>query len=222
MKLFRQELIELPRCILDESNNTHQYLTPDNKKYPSVTTMLAKTKDPNDEKSLLEWRESIGPAVANYIMSTAAKIGRETHKLNENYINMLPNKSKFSLLSLAHHRNFIKYLNKTSNIYGVEAKLFSHKLRLAGTADLIAEYDGKLSLIDYKTKRSQQSKEWLSDYFIQTTAYSIMWEEITKSKIEQLVILVSSEQNTIQEFIETPKNYLNALDAKLIKFNKMR
>lgn len=222
VKLFRQELVELPECKLDPSHNTHVYITPDKRKYPSVTTMLSKTKDEKDQKSLSDWRKRMGESVAKYIMITAGAIGRETHRLNENYINMIKDNHNYSLLSVAHHRNFIKYLNKISTIYGVEARLFSDKLRLAGTADLIAEYNGKLSILDYKTKRSSQSRDWMTDYLVQATAYSVMWEEMTGDKIEQIVILVSSEQNTTQEFIESPDDFKNILNLKMAKFDSMR
>ena len=125
----------------------------------------------------------------------------------------------YSLLSLAHHKKFIPYLNKIKNVFGVEPKLFSEEMGLAGTADLVAEYNGKISIIDYKTKRSKQRKEWMHDYFIQTAAYAKMWEELTGKPIEQLVILASSEQDTIQEFISEPKNYSNALVQRLLLFH---
>ena len=99
------------------------------------------------------------------------------------------------------------------------AKLFSSEMGLAGTAYLVTEYEGKLSIIDYKTKRSKQKKEWMIEYFIQTAAYAKMWEELTGQSIEQLVILASSEQNTLQEFISEPKNYYNALAQRLILFH---
>ena len=215
MKLFRHRIIELPKCILDDSAGAHIYVTPDGKKLRSVTTMLSRTKPSTDKKQLTAWRDRVGSSVAEYIMKTSAIIGTETHKLNENYINMEYDFYNYSLLSYAHHRKFIPYLNKIKNVFGVEPKLFSNKMGLAGTADLVAEYEGKLSIIDYKTKRSKQKKEWMHEYFIQTTAYAKMWEEITGQQIEQLVILASSEQNTIQEFISKPKLHLNALEQRL-------
>jgi len=92
-------------------------------------------------------------------------------------------------------------------------------MKLAGTADCIAGYNGKLSIIDYKTKRSKQREEWMTDYFLQTTAYAKMWKEITGQHIEQLVILVSSEQDTFQEFISQPQKHYNMLDQRLTLFN---
>ncbi len=219
MKLFRHRTIEFPKCILDESTGAHIYITPEGQKLRSVTTMLNKTKPAKDKKQLTAWRDKVGKPVAQYIMNTAAIIGTETHRLNENYINMERDSCKYSMLSYAHHKKFIPYLNKIKDVFGVEPKLFSRDMALAGTADLVGEYEGKISIIDYKTKRSEQRKEWMTEYFIQTAAYAKMWEELTGKPIEQLVILVSSEQDTIQEFISEPKNHYNALAKRLLLFH---
>ena len=218
MKLFNHKIIDIPKLVLDESNYTHVYLTPDGKKLRSVTTMINKTKAKEDKKKLSDWREQQGDKLADYIMIAAGNIGTETHKLNENYIRMENDYTHYLLLSQSHHKKFIPYLNKISIIYGIEAKLYSIQMNLAGTADCIAEYDGKLSIIDYKTKRSKQRREWITDYFLQTTAYAKMWEELTGQVIEQLVILVSSEQDTFQEFVSQPNLHLDELDTRLEMF----
>jgi genome maintenance exonuclease 1 len=221
MHHFTHTRVPTPICILDESNGSHMYISPSGKRLPGVTTMINQTISEEKRLRLQDWKQRIGVSVADYIFSESAIIGTETHKLNQNYINMIESNEKYHLLSYAHHSNFIPYLDKITNVYGVESRLFSEKLGLAGTADVIAEYDGKLSIIDYKTKRSSQVPEWMTDYFIQTTAYSVMWQELTNQKIEQLVIIASSEQNTIQEFIGFPSEYLNALNSRLIQFKKL-
>jgi len=219
MKLFKHQIIDIPKLILDDSNYTHIYLTTDGKRLRSVTTMINKTKSKADKKNLSEWRKREGEQVAEYIMTNAGKIGTEAHELNENYIRMITSDMEYSLLAQAHHKKFIPYLNKISMVYGIEAKLFSDIMALAGTADCIADYDGKLSIIDYKTKRSKQKTEWITDYFLQTTCYAKMWKELTGQDIKQLIILVSSEQGTFQEFISEPKLHLNALEERLALFS---
>lgn len=218
MKVFKHEIVEIPKLVLDESNHTHIYLTPDGKKFRSVTTMINRTRPKADKKKLSDWREREGEQVADYIMTTATKIGTEAHELNENYIRMITGNRNYSLLAQAHHEKFVPYLNKITTIYGIEAKLFSNEMALAGTADLIADYGGKLSIIDYKTKRSKQKREWIADYFLQTTAYARMWKELTGQEIEQLVILISSEQGTFQEFTSEPNLHLNVLEKRLLLF----
>jgi genome maintenance exonuclease 1 len=91
-------------------------------------------------------------------------------------------------------------------------------MKLAGTSDCIANYDGKLSIIDYKTKRSNQREEWLTDHFIQATSYGVMFKELTGIKVEQIVILVSSEKNTRMEFMKNPDDYLSLLEKRIDQF----
>jgi len=181
--------------------------------------MVGKTKPEYDKRKLAEWRDSIGHEVANYIMINAGKIGREAHTLNENYIRMDVKDTRCSLLAYAHHTKLIPYLDKMSVIYGIEAKLHSIDMMLAGTADCICDYDGLLSIVDYKTKRSTQRKEWINDYFIQTATYAKMWESITHRPIVQLVVLVSSETNTTQEFLSQPSKHYDEMNNRLKIFN---
>ena len=196
-------------------NKYHQYTTPSGDIYSSVTTMLRKTQDEESQKGLKKWREDVGEKVAEYVMKNSALIGTQTHLLNEDYLNSIPLKNNFNLLAYAHHQNFIQYLNKIDNIHGIEIRLFSDTMKLAGTTDCIAEYDGILSIIDYKTKKSYQREEWMMDYFIQATTYSRMYYEMTGRKIDQMVVLVSSERNTKQEFIVKREDYEEMLDKRL-------
>ncbi len=122
-------------------------------------------------------------------------------------------------MSEAHFKNLLPFLNKINDIHGIELRLYSDKMRLAGTSDCIAKYDGTLSIIDYKTKRSNQREEWLTDHFIQATAYGVMFKELTGIKVEQIVILVSSEKNTRMEFIKKPDNYLDLLEQRIDQYH---
>jgi len=221
MKLFTHIPTPIPNCTLDESNKSHIYTTPSGIKLESVTKMVNLTKPEKDKENLKKWRREQGEGVADYIFQNSAVIGKEAHTLNEKYLRMIVESDTFTLLSHAHHQKFIPYLNKIDNIYGIERRLYSESMRLAGTADCIAEYNGKLSIIDYKTKRSTSKKEWITDYFIQTTAYAEMWKELTGQSIQQLVILVSSEKNTIQEFQSVPNIHTDELYTRVDIFNRM-
>ncbi len=91
-------------------------------------------------------------------------------------------------------------------------------MKLAGTSDCIANYDGELSIIDYKTKRSNQKEEWMTDHFIQGTAYSEMFKELTGIEIKQVVILVSSEKNSRMEFVKKTDDYKDLLTQRLNQY----
>ena len=110
------------------------------------------------------------------------------------------------------------FLHKINNIYGTELVLFSDFHSMSGTADCIAEYDGELSIIDFKTSRKEKREDWIINYFLQSTAYSIMWEELTDIPISQIVILISGEDNTVSEFIKDPKIYKDELFQTLQKY----
>ena len=96
--------------------------------------------------------------------------------------------------------------------------MYSDKLKVAGTSDLIAEYNGELSIIDYKTKRKPQIDDYMYEYYLQTTCYAQMFQEVTGQKINQVVILVSSEKNTRQEFVKPCADYVEPMAERIEKY----
>jgi len=201
---------------LIEKDDGHYYQTPSGAIYPSITTILQKTQTLEKQQSLQNWREQ--EIASDYITQEASIVGSETHKLIENYLNGEEIFEEFRLLSEAHFNNLLPFVNKINDIHGIELRLYSDKMKLAGTSDCIAKYDGTLSVIDYKTKRSNQKEEWLTDYFIQATSYGIMFKELTGIKVEKIVILVSSEKNTRMEFIKNPGDYLDLLEQRIDQY----
>jgi len=216
MANFNHVPVNFTQSEIIEKEDGHYYETPSGVVYPSITTMLQKTQTPEKQQSLQNWREQ--EIAADYITQQAAAVGSETHKLIENYLNGEEIMEKFRLLSEAHFNNLLPLVDKINDIHGIELRLYSDKMKLAGTSDCIAKYDGKLSIIDYKTKRSNQREEWLTDHFIQATSYGVMFKELTGIKVEQIVILVSSEKNTRMEFIKNPDDYLSLLDKRIDQF----
>ena len=187
MTKFNHIPINFTQSELIEKDEGHFYQTPSGVTYPSITTILQKTQTEEKKQSLQNWREQ--EIASEYITQEAGIIGSETHKLIENYLNGEEIMENFRLLSEAHFNNLLPFVNKINEIRGIELRLYSDKMKLAGTSDCIAEYDGKLSIIDYKTKRSNQREEWLTDHFIQATSYGVMFEELTGIKVDQIVIL---------------------------------
>ena len=125
---------------------------------------------------------------------------------------------EFDLLPLAHFHNLKPYLENISEVVCTEQRMYSDRLRVAGTSDLIAKYNGDLSIIDYKTKRKPQIDEYMYEYYLQTTCYAQMFEEVTGQKINQVVILVSSEKNTRQEFIKPCADYVGPMNERIEKY----
>ena len=214
---FRFNPHHFERAVRDDSGEYRIYRTPNGDVYPSVTTLLKKTQDLSQK---LQLQKSIKDTPhSEYISHEAMNIGTQTHQLIEDYLNNRPTTIlKYDLLSFAHFERLKPFLHKITEIHGTEEPLYSNNLKLAGTADTIGMYDGNLSVIDYKTKRSDQKIQYLNDYFLQCTAYCIMWEELTGHAINQIVILVSSRQGQLQEFIVNPNNYKSALNERIAKF----
>ena len=216
MSLYNHIPINFKQAKLIEKNNAHSYQTPTGEIYPSITTLLHETMSNGKKESLQNWKEQ--EIAAEYITQEAATIGTETHKLIENHINEVRQTDEVRLLSVAHFNNLIPFLQKINNVYGTELRLYSNAMKLAGTSDCIANYDGKLSIIDYKTKRSNQREEWMTDHFIQGTAYSQMFKELTGIEVKQVVILVSSEKNSRMEFIKNTEDYKDLLTQRLNQY----
>lgn len=182
------------------------YLTPSGIKYPSITTILQNYK----KKELMAWRKRVGDAEANRISSSAARRGSKLHSLVETYLDnkplpeMLPTQLEL-FSSIRHH------LDDIDNIHIQEQRLFSNHLRLAGTVDCIAEHKGRLSVIDFKSSTRTKKKEDIENYFMQCTAYAIMYEEHTKIPVDKIVLIVAVEGDDPQLFVEKRNNYVSNL-----------
>ena len=183
--------------------------------YPSITSVLSIRK----KEGLEKWRESIGESVANWEMGRAARRGKATHTLVEQYLkNETP--SIRDVLPLGLFKLMRPYLDQIDNIHCLETVMFSDKLTVAGQVDCIAEYNGKLSVIDFKTANKERQEDWVENYFLQTTGYSMMYEEIFGKKIEQLVILIAAEDGTMTSFIRDRKDYEQSLIESIDSFYK--
>ena len=217
MKALTRASLDIPRARLVRG---HRYRTPAGMVYPSVTTILGATKPADAVDGLEMWRASVGADVADYILREAAIIGTQAHRLNEDYLRRRKS-GKARLLAKAHHENLRPCLDHIGMICGTELPLYSDMMEVAGTADCIGEYDGVPSVIDYKTKRVPQQPDWITDYWLQTAAYCMMFRELTGIEIRQCVILVSSEQDTVQEFVADPRDHAAAFLLRLAKYDRM-
>ena len=214
--MFNHIPINFQQAELIEKDNEHYYQTPSGDVFPSITTILKKTMSSEKKQNLQNWQEQ--ETDAQYITEESTIVGTQTHKLIENYLNGITLTDEVRLLSVAHFNNLIPFLQKINDIHGTELRLYSNEMKLAGTTDCIAKYDGELSIIDYKTKRSNQQEEWMTDHFIQGTAYSQMFKELTGIEVKQVVILVSSEKNTRMEFVKRTEEYKDLLTLRLNRF----
>ena len=152
-------------------------------------------------------------------MRRAANRGKATHNLVENYLKgEAP--SETSVLPLGLFRLMKPYLDNIDNVHLIEAIMASKKLTLAGQVDCIAEYNGKLSVIDFKTANKERIDSWNESYYLQCSAYAIMYEELFGKPIEQIVILQAGEDGSCNSFVKQKKVYLSQLEKAIKDFYK--
>ena len=181
--------------------------------YPSVTSVLSMRKS----EGLKKWRKSIGEDVANWEMRRCANRGKSLHTLVEQYMkNETP--SIRDVLPLGLFKLMKPYLDQINNIRLVEEIMYSKNLTLAGQVDCVAEYNGKLSVIDFKTANKERIEEWVENYFLQCTAYSIMYNETFNEPIEQIVVLMAAEDGSMKAFVKEPKDYEEELQKAIQTF----
>ena len=215
MKEYNHKTINLPEITATTTDGVRLYETPEGNKYPSITTVLSV----RNKKGLFEWRKRVGEEVANYVARKAANRGTAVHHMCEDFLNNMP--LNYPDDWSKHKKKFLPYtlfkqlrdsvLQKVNNIYAQECGLYSDKYKVAGRVDCIAEYNGKLSIIDFKTSTKERSDAWNESYYIQASAYAEMFEERTGIEINQICILVVTEDGVVQEFVKDKTEYLPLL-----------
>jgi genome maintenance exonuclease 1 len=190
------------------------YTLPDGTKLPSVTTVIGAQK-----KHIFQaWRNRVGEEVANEISKKATTRGTKIHKMCEDYLNnekldYIPDANWEMFLTLKPH------LNRINNVHYQEQALWSKQLGMAGRVDCIAEFDGTLSVIDFKTSKKIKSNEDIEDYFWQTTAYALMYEELIGAPINDIVIIMAVDDNSPLIFKQKTEDHIDGL-VKAIQFYK--
>ena len=211
--------IELDKQVLPKTKGKRidgfRFYNIDGKNYPSITTVLGIRKT----EQLKGWREKIGEGVANWEMGRAARRGKSFHTLVEQYIKG-ETPSIRDVLPLGLFKLLKPYIDQIDNIHLLEAIMYSKKLTVAGQVDCVAEYNGKLSVIDFKTANKERQESWIDNYFLQTTAYAHMYEETLGTPIEQIVILIASEDGTTQAFVKNKADYEKELGTAIQNFYK--
>ena len=176
---------------------------------PSVTTVTSY----QNRKSIAEWRERVGEEVANKISQFASTNGTKFHKLVEDYINnndVEYDAEKYEV-ALKLFNQFQPLLDDVDNIHYLESALYSEQLGIAGRVDCIAEYNGKLSIIDFKSSSKPKYESQIQNYFVQETGYAMMYEEMSGKKVEQIVTLISCHSGETQVFVKNPADYVDTL-----------
>ena len=191
------------------------YATPNGSFYPSITTVIG--NNAKKQAGLAKWRARVGKEKAAAISSRSAARGTAFHSITEDYLNKCLDIDQYkdTPLPVVMFEQTKKTLDRISNIYLQEAALYSDNLEVAGRVDCIGEFDGDLSIIDFKTSAEPKRELYLYDYFVQETAYACCLQELYGITVKQLVTIVACENGETQVVIKPPKKeYL----LKLIQY----
>ena len=198
--------VVLPTLTRKTTDTGRKYFTPEGNAYPSITTVLGVL----NKEGIIAWRKRVGEEEANKISQQASVRGTAVHKLAEDYLNNDPDWKEGAMpTNLFSFEDIKKIMDKRlNNIWMQEVFLYSDRLKTAGQVDCIAEFDGQLSIIDFKTSRKPKKVEWITSYFIQASFYAAAFYERTGIPIKQGVILITVDHNEPQVFKINTYDYL--------------
>jgi genome maintenance exonuclease 1 len=201
---------DLPKLERDtKPDGTRVYKTPSGRAYPSITTVTGL----HSKAAIIAWRKKVGEAEANRISNRAATRGTRIHTLCESYLR--GESAEPDIFDQEVYRSLIPHLDKINNIHALEDPLYSDHLEVAGTVDCIAEYDGKLAVIDFKTSARVKTRDNIYGYFMQTSAYAVAFEERTGIPVGKLVIIMGVDDNEPLIFEEKRDDWIG-------EFKKLR
>ena len=216
--MFKHVDLNLPKLTRETIDGVRYYSVPDEDELLRLVSITSVTSHFNKE-IFVDWRKRVGNEEADRITKAATTRGTDMHTLTEHYLKndqVLPEVPPISdfLFKISKGE-----LNKIDNIHSLEGALYSKQLGIAGTVDCIAEYDGELSIIDFKTSKKPKPREWIEHYFVQAMAYGCMLYELKNISVKKLVIIMACENGECVVYEEYNKaKYIKLLDKYIRKF----
>jgi CRISPR/Cas system-associated exonuclease Cas4 (RecB family) len=212
--MFNHIEIDYPTLDREMIDGVRYYDTPDGQKLVSITSIISHY----NREIFTKWRKRIGVEEANKITKAATSRGTDMHTLVENYMlnKELPTVQPLSEFLFKQAK---PDLDKIDNIHAIEQALFSRELGVAGTVDCIAEYDGELAVIDFKTSKKPKPEKWIEHYYVQCAAYACMLYEMTGIMVKKFVIIMSCENGEVEVYEQYDKRkYINLLAKYISEF----
>lgn len=202
---FLHSFVTLEELVRTEIDGKRHYVTPEGA-FPSVTTVLG---EKTSKKGLDEWRARVGEQEANRITKLATDRGTAVHSICEKYVLNEDYRKDVMPTDMHAFLQIKPYLDlNLGSIYGIEAPLWSSKLKTAGRTDMLAGWQGVNSVIDFKTSRRPKKEEYIENYFLQATCYSLMAEERTELKFPQIVVIIAVDHEDAQVFVKNRDQYV--------------
>jgi len=197
-------------------DGTRVYSTPSGRAYPSVTTVTGLLK----KEVLMEWRKRVGDEEANKISARAAGRGTRIHKLCEDFLRGDTVKPNF--IDKEMWDSIVPEFEHIDNIHALESKLYSDHLQVAGTVDCIAEYKGKLAVIDFKTSTRIKLREDIGDYFMQCAAYAVAFEEMTGIPVPRLIVIMGVDDDKPLIFKEKRNTWIEEFKDLRLEYKRIK
>ena len=202
--MFNHVPAVLPPLERETVDGVRYYKVPDADEFVKLVSITSVTSFWNREK-FAKWRKKIGEEKANEITRKATSRGTDTHTLIEHYLLNEETLPKVQPISDFLYKIAKPTLNNIDNIHALEGSLYSKQLGVAGTVDCIAEYDGELAVIDFKTSAAPKPRDWIDGYFVQAAAYACMYYELTGVSVKKLVIIMTCENGDCVVYEERDK-----------------
>ena len=215
---FIHEKIDMGYETLDRTDapDGRRYVTLEGKNYPSVTTVLGLV---NRDK-ILEWRKKVGEEKANQIGLQATNRGSAVHSIIEKYLHG-EDTSDFLPHIQQSLQNLKPLIDKhVTKVFATECPLYSDHLQLAGTCDAIVEWDGVPTIVDWKTSRRPKKKANIPNYFMQLSAYAVMWEERTGMPCNNTRIVMDVDNFHPVMYKETRDDWIKKMIYWRDEYNK--
>jgi genome maintenance exonuclease 1 len=214
---FNHVDIKLPLLERETIDGIRYYKVPDEEELLKLVSITSVTSHKN-RQFFADWRKKIGEEKAEKITRQATSRGTDAHTLIENYLlnKDLPEVQPLSefLFKIAKSD-----LHRINNVYSLEGSLYSKVLGVAGTVDCIAEFDGELAIIDFKTSKKPKPRDWIEHYFVQCVAYACMFYELTEIPVKKLVIIMACENGECVVYEERDKSkYIKLLIEYIREF----
>lgn len=217
-KKFEHADLEIKDLETVEKNGQRRYITPDGNAYPSVTTVLSILS----EKFIAAWKARVGEEEAAKVSYRASQRGTAVHEIIEKYLDNETEYAKGYMPNILDNFSSVRGIldERIGKVYAQECALYSDHLCLAGRVDCVAEFDGKISIIDFKTAKRKKYRSGIKQYFQQEAAYAIMFEERTGLPVSQLVTIIAVDNDEPQVFIEHRDEWAPELKKTIDVFNQ--
>ncbi len=216
--MFNHVDVSLPKLSRETIDGVRYYSVPDEDELLKLVSITSVTSHFNKE-IFINWRKKVGNETADKITKAATTRGTDMHTLTEHYLKNDEELPKVPPISDMLFKIAKPKLKLIDNIYALEGALYSKELGIAGTVDCIAEYDGELAIIDFKTSKKPKPRNWIEHYFVQAMAYGCMLYEMKDISIKKLVIIMACENGECVVYEETDKaKYIKLLGEYIRKF----